>query len=281
MREVQRNGDLHLVPIWITVEGLGYTGDELLRYFKIRLHDRTKDLEIQKVIKQFELKQFADFDPLMRSIYQNTQRRIVLVIDEFDDIPDDRVSEIMHIFRSLYHERDVHALHSLALGGVRNISGVVLDRASPFTPLDRESIVYKDFFVCYPTGFNIADEIETPYFSRAEVEGVIGQYEAESGQKFHKKVVAKIYENILGQPGLVNSLCRELVEKFCPDPRKSVDMAGFRNAMNYFLIERIARNISPIINKANEQKAKGFPKATTSFSAAAIRKTIRSTKKTI
>ncbi|MFQ5632873.1 MAG: hypothetical protein ACE5I1_29240, partial [bacterium] len=40
-----------------------------VRYFKIRLHDRTKDPEIQKVIAQFELKQFADFDTLI--IYKN------------------------------------------------------------------------------------------------------------------------------------------------------------------------------------------------------------------
>jgi hypothetical protein len=93
-----------------------------------------------------------------------------------------------------------------------------------------------------------------PYFSKAEVENLIAQYEQESGQIFQKKVIAKIYENTLGQPGLVNAVCRELVEKICANRSKPVDMAGFRRVLDYFLTERIDRNISNIVSKAREHR---------------------------
>jgi len=88
----------------------------------------------------------------------------------------------------------------------------------------------------------------------AEVENLICQYEQESGQLFQKKVVAKIYENTLGQPGLVNALCRELVEKYCTDRSKPVDMVGFRALLDYFLRKRIDKNISNIVAKAKQHK---------------------------
>jgi len=233
LREIERKAGANLLPVWITIEGLRNSGADFMKFFKIKLLDRTKNAEIKKIIEDGKLVEMRDFVLLMREIYKQTQKRMALVIDEFDALPDDRISETMHLFRSLYHERDVHSLHSLMLVGVRNLSGVVLDHASPF---------------------NIADELEVPYFVKTEVEDLIGQYEEESGQKFQKKVVAKIYENTLGQPGLVNALCRELVERFCKDRGKPVDMAGFHALMDYFLRLRIDKNISNIVSKAKQHK---------------------------
>ncbi len=233
LREIERQEELPYLPVWITVEGLRHTGSDFWPVFKIRLRDRTKDAETRKIIVDSKLEKMIDFDLLMREIHGKTQKRLALVLDEFDAIPDDHISEMMHVFRSMYHERDVHSLHSLILVGVRNISGVVLDYASPF---------------------NIADEIEVPYFTKAEVEELIGQYEQESGQAFQKKVIAKIFENTLGQPGLVNALCKELVEKECSDRSKAVDMAGFNRVLDYFTRRRIDKHISNIVSKAELHK---------------------------
>ncbi|MCI0698011.1 AAA-like domain-containing protein [candidate division KSB1 bacterium] len=233
LREIERTEGSSFLPVWITIEGLHNSGADFMKFFKIKLLDRTKNAEVKKIIENCKLVEMRDFVLLMREIYKQTQKRMALVIDEFDALPDDRISETMHLFRSMYHERDVHSLHSLMLVGVRNLSGVVLDHASPF---------------------NVADELEVPYFTKAEVEDLISQYEQESEQKFQKKVVAKIYDNTLGQPGLVNALCRELVEKYCTDRNKPVDMASFRKLLDYFLTERIDRNISNIVSKAREHK---------------------------
>jgi len=233
LREIERTAGGNLLPVWMTIEGLQQTGPSFFHLFKIRLLGRIKDAEVRKILEDAKLEDISDFDRLMREIYARTPKRLALVIDEFDAIPDDRISETMHVFRSMYHERDVHSLQSLMLVGVRNLSGVVLDKASPF---------------------NIADELEVPYFTKVEVEELIQQYEEESGQKFQKKVVDKIYASTLGQPGLVNALCRELVEKYCTDRNKPVDVASFRKLLDYFLTARFDRNISNIVSKAREHK---------------------------
>jgi hypothetical protein len=218
------------LPIWISTEDLANASVEkfyaTLDYdLRLRLAEEGLAPNAQ-IASNFGLRQF--FTEL-----KQLGKSVVLIVDEFDGVPSHVISELMHTFRKMYHERMFHSLHSLILVGVRYISGVVLDKASPF---------------------NIADEIEVPYFSKAEVENLIAQYEQESGQIFQKKVVAKIYENTLGQPGLVNALCRELVEKYCLDRSKPVDMASFLSLLDYFLRKRIDKNISNIVAKAKQHK---------------------------
>lgn len=218
------------LPIWISLEDVANASVE--KFYATLDHDLRLELSGLAITPQTQI---VDNLSLMQFFGELKQqgRMIVLIIDEFDGVPSIVLSDLMHTFRKTYHKKAVYGLHSLILVGVRNISGAVLDKASPF---------------------NIADEIEVPYFSKAEVENLIAQYEQESGQIFQKKVVAKIYENTLGQPGLVNALCRELVERFCTDRTKPVDMAGFRRVLDYFLTERIDRNISNIVSKAKEHK---------------------------
>jgi len=138
----------------------------------------------------------------------------------------------MHHFRQLYHKRETHALHSLVLVGVRNITEVNLDQASPF---------------------NIADEIEIPYFTEAEVCDLIRQYEEETGQEFDEPVVRQVYENTIGQPGLACALCRDLVERFATDRAKPVTVDSLWPLLQYYLREKIDKNISNIVNKAKQQ----------------------------
>jgi hypothetical protein len=217
------------LPIWISFEDLvNATPDKFYATFDHDLRIRLAELGITPltpILDNLSLHRF--FNEL------RPHGKVILIIDEFDGVPSAVLSDLMHTFRKMYHEKRFHGLHSLILVGVRNVSGMVLDKASPF---------------------NISDELEVPYFTKAEVEGLIGEYETESGQQFQKKVIAKIYENTLGQPGLVNALCRELVDKYCTDRSKPVDMANFLALMDYFLRKRIDKNISNIVAKAKQHK---------------------------
>jgi hypothetical protein len=49
-------------------------------------------------------------------------------------------------------------------------------------------------------------------------------------------------------------LCRELVEKYCTDRSKPVTMVHFRLVLDYFLTERLDRNIANIVSKAQVHK---------------------------
>ena len=168
------------------------------------------------------------------ALKQRVRRKWVLIIDEFDGTPDYALGELMHHFRRLYHQKAEHALHSVALVGVRNITEVNLDKASPF---------------------NIVDEIQIPYFTAKEVRGLINQYAGETGQSFQSEVVRQVHSNTAGQPGLVCALCRDLVERFAADRSEPVNMDAFWPLLEYYLIERLDKNISNIVSKARQEQA--------------------------
>ncbi len=116
--------------------------------------------------------------------------------------------------------------------GVSNIVGVVSDNASPF---------------------NIADNLNVPYFTNEEVIELLGQHETETGQLFDEKVKRKISEITANQPGLVNGFARQLVENN-PD-KKTIDYEDYLKVENWYLNLTIDKNISNILNKANKERA--------------------------
>jgi hypothetical protein len=129
-------------------------------------------------------------DPIsLRHFFKKTPNQtkpIVLVIDEFEGIPDSVLSEVMHTFRKIYHKKEEHCLHSLCLVGVSTVAELVVSSASPF---------------------NVTEELQIPDFTEEEVTSLIEQYVTESGQSFKKEVIKTIYENTRGQPELVCALC--------------------------------------------------------------------------
>lgn len=174
----------------------------------------------------------VDLQLFLREASEQTQA-IVLVIDEFENIPVVVLDELMHTFRAMYQKRQYHKLQSLSLVGVSTIAELVLSSASPF---------------------NVVDELRIPYFTFAEVQELIGQYVTETGQPFDEAVISAIYENTQGQPGLVCALCHYLVTTMAPDRSQSVTMAAFYPTLHHFVTERFDKNIVNIVQKAREKQ---------------------------
>jgi hypothetical protein len=117
------------------------------------------------------------------------------------------------------------------LVGVSNIVGVVQDNASPF---------------------NIADNLNVPYFTDAEILELLGQHEAETGQLFDPSVKTKISEMTAHQPGLVNGFAAKLVEL---NPTKPIILPeDYLAVEKWYLTQNIDKNISNIINKAKKHR---------------------------
>ena len=219
------------LPVWISLEAFrSLPADKFLSYFKEAILRRIKDQTIKDGFRVQELTNFLDFYPFFAL---EGNKRLILIIDEVEGCPESIISDLMHIFRDMYHNKDSHSLHSLILVGVSNISGLIMDHASPF---------------------NIADELIIPYFTAEEVRGLIGQYEDESGQKFEHRVVDKICQDTAGQPGLVCGICKDMVERFCPDKSQAVTMEAYWECIDYYLKEKIDKNISNIVAKAKQEK---------------------------
>ena len=154
-----------------------------------------------------------------------------MIIDEIEGLNEDIFGQFLHTIRNLYHFRQEHGLKSIILVGVSNIVGVVQDNAGPF---------------------NIADNLEIPYFSNEETAELLHMHEEETGQRFDDKVKGKISAVTANQPGLVNGFAYQLVTRL-PD-KEIIDYEDFLAVEKWYLTEAVDKNISSVINKAKQYR---------------------------
>jgi len=218
-------------PIWISFENLKTaTRAEFYEALTYSIH---RELAVYNIKIDYEIKNQIHLERFFEQI-QNQSRLIVLVIDEFEGVPDSVLSELMHTFRKIYHQKQYYALHSLILVGVSTIAELIVSSASPF---------------------NIVDELKISYFTFEEVNELIQEYSAESGQAFDKEVIKAVYENTKGQPGLVCGLCAYLIDEVVTDRSISVSINDLYKTLKHFLTKRFDKNIINIVQKAREKKA--------------------------
>ena len=180
-------------------------------------HIDFKNLELSQIFKKIET---------------ITDKKLVLIIDEVEGINTAYFNDFLHAIRNAYHSRETHGLKSVIMVGVSNIVGVIEDNASPF---------------------NIADNLNVPYFTNEETIDLLGQHEAETGQLFEDKVKAKISEITANQPGLVNGFAKKLVED--NPTKKVIDYSDYLKVENWYLRKAIDKNVSNIINKAKKYRS--------------------------
>jgi hypothetical protein len=155
----------------------------------------------------------------------------VLIIDEIEGLNKEIFNQFLHTIRNLYHFRDEHCLKSVILVGVSNITSIIENSASPF---------------------NIADNLDVPYFTHDEVVELLAQHETETGQLFHEKVKDKIFQITAGQPGLVNGFAYQLVNR-CKD-RDVITYKDYLKVEDWYVTKVIDKNVSNIINKAKKHR---------------------------
>ncbi len=173
-----------------------------------------------------------DLQQIFQRIRNINDERLVLIVDEIDGINPNFLGEFLHSIRNVYHSRAEHGLKSVILVGVSNILGVIKDNASPF---------------------NIADNLNIPYFTNEETIELLGQHERETGQLFDPSVIKKISYITANQPGLVNAFANQLVTDF--SEKSPIDYADYLKVEDWFLTEAIDKNINNIINKAENHRA--------------------------
>ena len=185
------------------------------------------------------LSQFLDATPLtnhismidffreLQGILQN--RRIVLMIDEFDGIPQSALSDFLYALRLIYLSDEPRCPHSIGIIGVKSINQLNYDRSvSPF---------------------NIQDEFRLPNFSLEQVRELLGQYTEEVGQAFMPEVIDAIHKQTAGQPVLVNRFAQILTEELDIPKNQMITMAHFTIAHTQLLrgrntnIEHLTTNI--------------------------------------
>ena len=129
---------------------------------------------------------------------QADSRPLVLLIDEIDALIGDALLSVLRQLRSGYDMRPRSFPHSIVLCGVHNVRDYRIHSASEGKAIAGGS------------GFNIsADSLRLRDFDRAEMEALLGQHSAETGQEFEPAAIERVYTQTAGQPWLVNALCNE------------------------------------------------------------------------
>ena len=143
--------------------------------------------------------------------------RVVLVIDEFDGIPQAVLSDFLHSLRDVYLSGERRCQHYGGIVGVKRITQLNYDRSvSPF---------------------NIQDEFHLPNFTRQQVQELIAQYTDEVGQAFALEVIDALYRQTAGQPFLVNRLAQILTEELDIPKTETITIAHFLKAHTALLEE--------------------------------------------
>ncbi len=208
-------------PLMISVEGFNdYSAADTFQTI-------SRELRLQQNI-HWELASFKDFE---KAISECADKRLILIIDEIEGLNPAIMGQFLHTIRNLYHSRQRHCLKSVILVGVSNVVGPIRDAASPF---------------------NIADNLNVPYFSNEEVYALLEQHEQETKQLFQARVKEKICEITANQPGLVNGFAKKLVED---QPEKPIlDYDDYLKTEDWYLRLAIDKNFENILNKAREER---------------------------
>ena len=145
--------------------------------------------------------------------------KVVLIIDEFDGIPQSALKGFLHAFRHIYISHTTpQCPYSLGIIGVKSIAQLNYDRSvSPF---------------------NIQDEFGLANFTLAQVQELFGQYTAEVGQAFAPEVIESIHKQTGGQPFLVNRYAQILTEEMDIPKTEALTMPHFAAAHIQLLDER-------------------------------------------
>ena len=167
---------------------------------------------------------FEEFDGFLGQRY--TEQKVVLIIDEFDGIPQTVLSDFLHALRDIYLSDETRCPHSVGIVGVKSITQLNYDRSvSPF---------------------NIQDEFHLPNFTRQQVQELFTQYTDEVGQPFAPEVIDTLHRQTAGQPFLVNRFAQILTEALNVPKTETITMAHFSKAHTQLLQEENA-NITHLL----------------------------------
>ena len=176
-------------------------------------NDLTQFLENTQLTDAFSM---ITYFQLLSGFLDN--KKVVIIIDEFDGIPTTVVSDFLYALRHIYLSDEPQCPFCVGIIGVKNINQLNYDRSiSPF---------------------NIQDEFYLPNFTLEQVQELLTQYTEEVGQSFSTEVIESIHKQTAGQPFLVNRLAQILTDTLEIPKTEPITMEHFLKAHSQLLHER-------------------------------------------
>ena len=180
-----------------------------------------------------------NFQPLFAK--QSLPKPLILILDEFDALPEEAIRGLAAIFRNMYVNRQDHPdkttdeqeyrLHGVALIGVRSVLGIENVSGSPF---------------------NVQRSLHIPNLTAAEVTEMFHWYARESGQTIALNVIEKVYAETQGQPGLVSWFGELLTETYNPGAAQAITATIFERVYAEALYALPNNTVLNILSKVKQ-----------------------------
>ena len=181
---------------------------------------------------------FSMLDFFNQLSYFLENQRVVVLIDEFDGIPETVVSDFLYTIRHIYLSNQLHCPYSVGIVGVRSITQLNYDRSiSPF---------------------NIQDDFNLPNFTLEQVQELYSQYTEETGQHFKPKVIEMLHKQTAGQPFLVNRFGQILTDEMDIPLTETIGMEHFLTAHANISQERSVNIQHLLTNVRRDPRFKGI-----------------------
>lgn len=185
----------------------------------LRQRDEKTSVELMLFLEQTQLTDSFSMRTFFQQLYNLLEnQRIVILIDEFDGIPETVVSDFLYTIRHIYLSDELHCPYSLGIVGVKSITQLNYDRSiSPF---------------------NIQDDFNLPNFTLEQVHELFSQYTEETGQHLAPDVIEMIHKQTGGQPFLVNRFGQILTDEMEIPKTQTIDVEHFLTAHTQMLEEQ-------------------------------------------
>jgi len=154
-------------------------------------------------------------------------RKLVLLIDEIDAVPENTVIGFLSGLREMFLARDREpAPHAVCLVGVHDIKNLKARYRKETQSIGSAS------------PFNIAIDYEVPPFSRKNIRQYFMQHTADTGQPFDEKVIDRVHHVTGGHPWLVSMLAKLLVETIAQKRKSKIQLEQVEVAVQKLLATR-------------------------------------------
>ena len=171
-------------------------------------------------------------------------RPLVLLIDEIDALVGDSLIAVLRQLRAGYPNRPRQFPQSIVLCGVRDVRDYRIKSGSTGETVTGGS------------AFNVsAGSLRLGDFSEAEVESLLLQHTAETGQEFHPEAIHRVWTQTRGQPWLVNALCDRACSRNTQERERPVTEEDILESQERLISERTV-HLDQLADKLREDRVR-------------------------
>lgn len=180
---------------------------------------------------------------LLQSWSENSDRPIVLMLDEIDSLMGDTLISVLRQIRAGYVDRPRRFPQAVILCGVRDVRDYRIHTS-------HEEIVFGG------SAFNIKTEsLRLGDFNRQETQGLWQQHQDATGQQIDPAIFAELWEDTWGQPWLVNALGYEVTwrDRELRDRSRPITLERYKAGRDR-LIQSRATHLDQLADKLREER---------------------------